>query len=396
MPVDMVALEALASQNLTILRLKDLHRYATNADPAQRLLNAQFLLRELPIRMARRAVDLLTLPHGLSQTKQIQEVARIYLRDIKMLQEQKPPTTFLEDKSFTDMIQSLVIDRTSIPLTISQGINIWVESNDKDEVDSQTMQEIEEVLNRFFTNRVGIRFLVQHHVLCDPDRKPEDLGLTSSATLGCIQPDCDAVKQVRTAMDSVTEMTQDCYGVCPSIELIDSRTKKGGFTHIPHLVQYIVTALLKNSCQATVARYAGSKEPMPPIKVVVVQGEEDVTIKVTDQGGGAPRSILRHIWNFTHSVSPDDSLEDDSDFGKDSAWGVKIGFGLPLARIYARYFGGELELLSTEGQGVDAYLYLPRLGASYEKLQSERINMWTSKRWISPSDTPSRDSSLPS
>lgn len=46
------------------------------------------------------------------------------------------------------------------------------------------------------------------------------------------------------------------------------------------------------------------------------------------------------------------------------------GFGLPLARIYARYFGGELTLLSLEGHGVDAYLYLPRLGYQCEKLPS--------------------------
>ena len=44
------------------------------------------------------------------------------------------------------------------------------------------------------------------------------------------------------------------------------------------------------------------------------------------------------------------------------------GFGLPLARIYARYFGGELTIKSMEGYGVDAYLYLPVLGRACENL----------------------------
>ena len=48
------------------------------------------------------------------------------------------------------------------------------------------------------------------------------------------------------------------------------------------------------------------------------------------------------------------------------------GFGLPLARIYARYFGGELTLKSMEGYGVDAYLYLPMLGQACENLP-ERV-----------------------
>ena len=44
------------------------------------------------------------------------------------------------------------------------------------------------------------------------------------------------------------------------------------------------------------------------------------------------------------------------------------GFGLPIARLYARYFGGDLQILSMEGYGTDAYLHLNRLGNSLEPL----------------------------
>jgi hypothetical protein len=55
--------------------------------------------------------------------------------------------------------------------------------------------------------------------------------------------------------------------------------------------------------------------------------------------------------------------------GTEEVAGAHIrGFGLPLARIYARYFGGELSLKSLEGHGVDAYLHLPRLGEEGENL----------------------------
>ena len=39
------------------------------------------------------------------------------------------------------------------------------------------------------------------------------------------------------------------------------------------------------------------------------------------------------------------------------------GVGLPLSRLYARYFGGDLQLLSMEGFGTDVFLHLNRLGA---------------------------------
>ena len=39
-----------------------------------------------------------------------------------------------------------------------------------------------------------------------------------------------------------------------------------------------------------------------------------------------------------------------------------LGYGLPIARNYARYFGGDLVIMSMEGYGTDGYIYLPRLG----------------------------------
>jgi pyruvate dehydrogenase kinase 2/3/4 len=39
-----------------------------------------------------------------------------------------------------------------------------------------------------------------------------------------------------------------------------------------------------------------------------------------------------------------------------------LGYGLPISRNYARYFGGDLHVMSMEGYGTDSFIYLPRLG----------------------------------
>lgn len=53
------------------------------------------------------------------------------------------------------------------------------------------------------------------------------------------------------------------------------------------------------------------------------------------------------------------ALQDDED---GPAVLAGYGYGLPISRLYARYFGGDLQIISMEGYGTDAYLHLNRLG----------------------------------
>jgi pyruvate dehydrogenase kinase 2/3/4 len=45
-----------------------------------------------------------------------------------------------------------------------------------------------------------------------------------------------------------------------------------------------------------------------------------------------------------------------------------LGYGLPISKSYARYFGGDVSIMSMEGYGTDAFVYLRRLGDSREPL----------------------------
>ena len=38
-----------------------------------------------------------------------------------------------------------------------------------------------------------------------------------------------------------------------------------------------------------------------------------------------------------------------------------LGYGLPLSRLYARYFKGDIVISSVDGYGTDVYIYLQRL-----------------------------------
>ena len=139
---------------------------------------------------------------------------------------------------------------------------------------------------------------------------------------------------------------------------------------------YILLELLKNSMRATV-EWHGIDADFPPIKVIIADGNdnEDVVIKVSDEGGGIPRSNVKKIWSYLFTTA-DPAIQEGMvgvnsneavDHGIDSPL-AGLGYGLPISRSYCRYFGGDLSIMSMEGYGTDAFVYLARLGNTQEPL----------------------------
>ena len=96
--------------------------------------------------------------------------------------------------------------------------------------------------------------------------------------------------------------------------------------------------------------------------------------QVSDEGGGIPRSGLPRIWTYLYSTARSPLPDVDSEGhihmggGNSSPVLAGYGYGLPLSRLYAKYFGGDLQVISMEGYGTDAYLHLNRLGNIQEPL----------------------------
>lgn len=64
-----------------------------------------------------------------------------------------------------------------------------------------------------------------------------------------------------------------------------------------------------------------------------MEGKEDITIKISDEGGGISRSAIPLIWTYMYTTMENQGIEEgfqESDFKAPMAG---FGYGLPLSRL---------------------------------------------------------------
>lgn len=107
-----------------------------------------------------------------------------------------------------------------------------------------------------------------------------------------------------------------------------------------------------------------------------------VTIRIRDRGGGISLENFEHIWDYSFTTFNEEQVSstlsgrspNSSTNGMDALNAISgpggegvhslagLGYGLPLGRAYAEYFGGGISIQNMPGWGVDTYLKLRGVG----------------------------------
>lgn len=322
------------------------------------LLGAQFLHKELPIRIARRAIELESLPYGLSEKPAILKVRDWYLDSFRDLRSFPDIKDMNDEQDFTKMINLIKVRHNNVVPTMALGVQQLKKDLDP-KLDYKDLDEIHQFLDRFYMSRIGIRMLIGQHVALHEPNPPPD-------RIGYIHAKMSPVEVARNASEDARSVCLREYGTAPDVKVYGDPDFT--FPYVPTHLHLMVFELVKNSLRAVEERFMDSDKLAPPIRIIVADGLEDVTIKVSDEGGGIARSGLPKIFTYLYSTAKN-PLDEQSDLGTaDIATMAGYGYGLPISRLYARYFGGDLQIISMEGYGTDAYLHLSRLGDSQEPL----------------------------
>jgi pyruvate dehydrogenase kinase 2/3/4 len=270
-----------------------------------------------------------------------------------------PPEVVEYNTRFTQALELIKRRHDPTVTTVAQGVLEWKRSQKANIIGT----DIQAWLDRFYMSRIGIRFLIGQHVALNTLQPHKDY-------VGIICTDTNVHDIAHEAIENAKFICQDHYAMFkpPPVELVCPEDLS--FAYVPGHLSHILFELLKNSLRAVVERFGCENESaLPPIKVIIVEGKEDITIKITDEGGGIPRSAIPLIWTYMYTTMEGQGIDQDFHASDFKAPMAGFGYGLPLSRLYARYFGGDLHLISVEGYGTDVYIHLNRLSSTREPLQ---------------------------
>jgi Mitochondrial branched-chain alpha-ketoacid dehydrogenase kinase./Histidine kinase-, DNA gyrase B-, and HSP90-like ATPase. len=343
------------------------------ASPEVLMHSANFIRHEMPIRLARRIKDLDNVPY-LKDMSSVQAVKDIYISSFLTLVREPLIDSNVREALFARKLDVLYERHSSVLVQMAKGayeLKDKIRQHQISELDTECFEHMNEChafLDRFYISRIGIRVLAGHY-----------LALRSRAMegyVGLIYQYTSPYEIVKQAVADASYMCENRFGAFPEVK-IQGRLDLT-FAYIPTQLHYIVLELLKNAMRATCEHHGSNPRKWPPIEVVIADGQsnEDVVIKISDEGGGIPRSNRSKIWSYLFTTA-DPSIQDTlMKMGQAqppvdhsvNAPLAGLGYGLPISKSYAKYFGGDVSLQSMEGYGSDAYIHLRRLGDSLEPL----------------------------
>ena len=252
-----------------------------------------------------------------------------------------PPELNDYNKRFAKTLEVIKRRHDSVVTTVAQGILEYKRKRQRMQIDNN----IQAFLDRFYMSRIGIRMLIGQHIALTDQRQsmePNYVGIICTKT--------NVRELAQEAIDNARFVCEDHYGLfdAPKVRLICKPDLH--FMYVPGHLSHMLFETLKNSLRAVVETHGQEKQEFPVTKVIVAEGKEDITIKVSDEGGGIPRSAIPLVWTYMYTtVETTPNLDPDFNKSDFKAPMAGFGYGLPISRLYARYFGGDLKLISMEG-----------------------------------------------
>eukprot|EP00891_Asterochloris_glomerata_P004487 jgi/Astpho2/4487/e_gw1.00067.401.1_t len=357
-----------AMQPVETLSLRQMLQFGRAAMYNERLLlkSARMTQRELPKRLARRLMDLQFLPHLVVINPHIKKVYDAYSHAFDTLHSMAPVQTMEQNAEFTVLLKRLVDDHAPMLDALAAGLR---ECADKPLVGPKL--QLDGFLNNMLRSRISRRVLAEQHI---------NLANKRPGFIGVVGTDINLYDAIDFAAQRAQQVSTETYGRAAEVEVTGDIQCL--MPYIPSHLDYMLYELLKNAHRCMCVW--SSCRQRKAVRSASLAGPQNTALRgpmpscrISDQGGGIAKADLDKVWRYGYTTA----ARVPEEAGWSAAHGITaageagaqykmggLGFGLPMSRLYAEYFGGSLQLISMPGYGVDAYLNLQRLEGDWEEM----------------------------
>ncbi|XP_033628239.1 3-methyl-2-oxobutanoate dehydrogenase [lipoamide] kinase, mitochondrial-like [Asterias rubens] len=336
--------------------------YTGKAPDGNHLLrSAQYLHKELPVRVAHRIAEFRGLPFIVGCNPTILQVHEMYIRAFHMTAEFPNITNHETEQRYCQLVNGLLDDHKDVVTHLAEGFR-ECKKHLKDE------SIIYSFLDRTLTSRLGLRMLAEHHLGLHQDRRD---------FIGIICTKMALKRLIGKWADFAMEQCEMRYGFTPKVR-INGHTG-ANFPYIMQPLDYMLPELIKNSLRATVESHLDTPHNLPDVVITIVNNDMDFIIRISDRGGGIPNNIVNKVFQYNFTTAQDnlDPRVTGGTFGAltNVTAGTTpgplcgFGFGLPASKAYAEYLGGSLTLQTMQGFGTDVYLRLRHIDGKHESFR---------------------------
>lgn len=395
--------------------LRQLAGYGKQLTKQKILASANFVRLELPIRLALRIRDLQTLPFGVVNNFHLAQIYESYYHSFNAFRKIPTINTLDDNDRFCKTLSALLDDH------VFNLSHLMMGALEASILTNLPQEDLDNFMSSMLRSRISRRVIVEEHLSLSENYRTHPNSVKPPDYIGEIFHQCSAVDQFHRVAELVKDSMEVLYpnrDNMPDLEIEGDLDTSFPFM-VPHL-HYLFGEILRNSFEATIREHADkTSKKLPPIKIIVINSPREVMFRISDQGGGINHNKLDKIWSFGKSpelargslasfhripglqlysnlkvTAAGSSIVGDDVFNSTSVGDInqtstksksstleqlikrpfeyKLGLGLPMCKVYADYWNGNLSMNSLEGYGSDTCLTLSKLGYHSQSIQLDR------------------------
>lgn len=310
---------------------------------------------DLKIRIAQRIRDFLMLPHKAMANPCVHVVYQKYLSAYKAHERFDNLDSLREARDYWRALAGAFDNNRDVMKLLGHS------RLQLSELDCELVPKFDEFLERFSTSRIGSHLTAASFLHQGP--APKGTPKPAGTALGVIQP-TQPVHVVRVLVKSLSSSLGESS---PAVEIEGDEDME--ILYVPSLLRVVLRELVHNALVATHRksnrRGLATLTPPAAVRIRVHRGRFGVFFTIADQGGGIHNPDVMWSWG-RHQIKAEKAVEEHPEdwpevLAEDPSLAAPIGFGLPMARLTARYFGGDVQMRSLRGYGTTSYIHIPEL-----------------------------------